>query len=321
MVGRMARKAQVDVDIQKASVKVMQKANADISSRMSAFEKAGRAFPRRAPPRRTPTPTLQEHLIAERDPHVPKSCPPLDSLSTSFSVVPNRLTKSPSLNSLTLRSSPIYDHEGTTQIGHRPVAHILPNAPRPENEKDFLFLTQPDLVMRAKIAPRSEPTSCHRLHGRPSESNPSSQEDRSEDAICPAHLSSMSPSLSSMSIGELDSPLASNDVDVTGTPSTHCAPEPHLPSHLPPHLFSERCVTLSRLPQFVTPIPLQQRLWNSSSRLYSYLSSSVLLPGDIWSIVSSLYYWGLSLVIDRAIRKLMVDDVYADELRLDDLRH
>lgn len=298
----------------------MQKANADISSRMSAFEKVWRSFPRRAPPRRTPTPTLQERLVAERDPHVPKSCPPLDSPSISFSVVPNRLTRSPSLNSLTLRSSPIYDNEGTTQIGHRPVAHILPNAPRPENEKDFLCLTQlvqPD----AKIAPRSEPTSCHRRDGRPSESNPSSQEDCSENAICPAHLSSMSPSLSSMSFGELDSPLAGNDVEVTGIPSTHCAPEPHLPPHLPPHLFSERCVTLSRLPQFVTPTPLWQRLWNSSPRLYSYLSSSVLLPGDIWSIASSLYYWGLSLVIDHAIRKLMVDDVYADELRLDDLRH
>lgn len=142
----------------------MQKANADISSRMSAFEKVWRSFPRRAPPRRTPTPTLQERLVAERDPHVPKSCPPLDSPSISFSVVPNRLTRSPSLNSLTLRSSPIYDNEGTTQIGHRPVAHILPNAPQPENEKDFLCLTQlvqPD----AKIAPRSEPTSCHRRDG------------------------------------------------------------------------------------------------------------------------------------------------------------
>ncbi|KAJ8693814.1 hypothetical protein PTI98_008771 [Pleurotus ostreatus] len=54
VASRIARRAQADVDIQKASVRVMQKTNAEILLRLTAFEKAARFLPKRPPQPRRP---------------------------------------------------------------------------------------------------------------------------------------------------------------------------------------------------------------------------------------------------------------------------
>ncbi|KAF9488322.1 hypothetical protein BDN71DRAFT_1513162 [Pleurotus eryngii] len=102
VASRIAQRAQADVDIQKASVRIMQKTNAEILLWLTAFEKAARFLPKRPPP-------SQRHQVVE--------------------LPATEMSRSPSLSSLPLCNfSPPLD-DGDKSVGLLPEVQEHDNIP------------------------------------------------------------------------------------------------------------------------------------------------------------------------------------------------